>query len=82
MWRLRNPKKRKYTLRQKHLSGIIQRRLDHIFIFISQKLQEYFKKSDVLNALSTDDSPVFAQYQNEMNSTKAKAKGCGSLITL
>ena len=30
--RIRNPKKCKYTFKQKHLSGIIQRRLDYIFI--------------------------------------------------
>ena len=42
VWRTGNPKKRKYTFRQKHLSGIIQRRLD--YIFISQNLQEYVKK--------------------------------------
>ena len=28
IWKLRNPKKRKYTFRQTHLSGITQRRLD------------------------------------------------------
>ena len=57
IWRIRNPKKRKYTFRQKHLSAIIQQRLE--YIFISQNFQEYVKKSDVLNALSTDHSPVF-----------------------
>ena len=30
--RIRNPKKLKYTSRQKYLSGIIQQRLDYIFI--------------------------------------------------
>ena len=39
IWRIRNPKKCKYTFRQKRLSGIIQRRLD--YISISQNLQEY-----------------------------------------
>ena len=39
IWRIRNPKKRKYTFRQKHLSRIIQLSLD--YIFISQNLQEY-----------------------------------------
>ena len=54
---IRRIRNRKYTFRQKHLSGIIQRRLD--YIFISQNLQEYVKKSDILNALSTDHLPVF-----------------------
>ena len=78
IWRISNPKKRKYTLRQKHLSGIIQRRLD--YTFISQNLQEYVKKSDVLNVLIIHQ--FFAQYQNEMNLTKEKAEACGSLMTL
>ena len=78
IWRIRNPKKRKYTLRQKHLSGIIQRRLD--YTFISQNLQEYVKKPDVLNVLIIHQ--LFARYQNEMNLTKEKAEACGSLMTL
>ena len=57
LWRLSNPIKCKYTFRQKHLAGIIQRRLD--YIFISQSLHEYVKKSDVLNAFSTDHSLAF-----------------------
>ena len=55
--RIRNLKNCKYTFRQKHLSGIVQRRLD--YIFISQNLQDYVKKCDILNALSTDHSPLF-----------------------
>ena len=78
IWRIRNPKKRKYTLRQKHLSGIIQRRLD--YTFISQNLQEYVKKPDVLNVLIIHQ--LFARYQNEMNLTKEEAEACGSLMTL
>ena len=37
---------------EKNLSGIIQRRLD--YIPISQNLQEYLEKFDVLNAFSSD----------------------------
>ena len=57
IWRIINHKKYIYTFRQKHLSGIIQWRLH--YILISQYLQEYVKKSDVLTALSTDHSLVF-----------------------
>ena len=74
IWRIRNSKKRKYTFRQKHvLSGIIQLRLD--YIFISQNLQEYVKKSDVLNPLSTDHSPVFCSIskRNAFNKEKGKS---------
>ena len=56
---------------------MIQWRLD--YIFISQNLQEYVKKSDVLNALI---SGYFARYQNKINSIKAKAEACRILITL
>ena len=69
----RNPKKRKYTFRQKNLSGIIQRRLD--YIFISQNFQEYVKKSDVLNALSTDHSPVFCSISKRNELNKGKGRG-------
>ena len=33
IWRTRSPKTKRYTLRQKHVSGLIQRRLD-IFTFL------------------------------------------------
>ena len=69
----RNPKKRKYTFRQKHLSGIIQRRLD--YIFVSQNFQEYVKKSDVINALSTDYSPVFCSIPKRNEFNKGKGRG-------
>ena len=56
---------------------MIQWRLD--YIFISQNLQEYLQKSDVLNALI---SGYFAQHQNKINSIKAKAEACRTLKTL
>ena len=79
-WRIRNPKKRKCTFRQKHLSGIIPRRLD--YIFISQNLQEYIKNMTFWMLFHLIIHQIFAQYQNQMNWTKEKAKACGSLITL
>ena len=32
IWRIRNPKTKIYTFRQKHVSGLIQRRLDYFCI--------------------------------------------------
>ena len=32
IWRVRNPKKMQYTFKQQYFSGLIQRRLDYIFI--------------------------------------------------
>ena len=36
-WRVRNPKKKRYTFKQQHVTGFIQRRLDY-FLF-SNNLQ-------------------------------------------
>ena len=31
IWRIRNPKSKAFTFRQRHFSGILQRRLDYLF---------------------------------------------------
>ena len=56
IWRIRNPNTKRYTFRQQHSSGYIQRRLD--YFFISNVLQESVKNPDVLAAFSTDHSPM------------------------
>ena len=49
IWRVRSPHKKLFTFRQKHFIGIIQRRLD--YIFVSNSLQESVKKkTEILNA--------------------------------
>ena len=60
IWRIRNPKKKSFTFRQKHFSGIIQRRLD--YLFISNSLQETISSVDILNAFSTDHSTFFCSF--------------------
>ena len=62
IWRVRNPHKKLFTFRQKHFTGIIQRRLD--YIFVSNVLQESVKKAEILNALSSDNYPVFCSFVN------------------
>ena len=52
IWRFRNPKVKRFTFRQHHKSGFIQRRLD--YFFISNNIQEIVKDSDILAAFSTD----------------------------
>ena len=42
IWRVRNPHKNLLTLQQKHLTGIIQHRLD--YLFVSNTLQESVEK--------------------------------------
>ena len=56
MWRIRNPLEKSFTFRQNHFSGILNYRLD--YIFISHKLQEFSDKAIILPAFKTDHSPV------------------------
>ena len=56
IWRIRNPKIKRFTFRQQYISGFIQRRLD--YFFVSDLLQESVNKTYVLAAFSTDDSPL------------------------
>ena len=56
IWRIRNPKIKRFTFRQQHISGFIQRRLDYFFVF--NLLQESVNKTEVLTAFSTDHSPL------------------------
>ena len=62
--RIRNPKTKRYTFRQKHVSGLIQRRLDYFYISIS--MQVSVKNTDVPVSLLTDHSPItFLWFKNE-----------------
>ena len=64
IWRIRNPETKRYTLRQKHVSGLIQRRLAYFCIFHS--VQASVKNTDVLASLLTDHSPItFSYCKNE-----------------
>ena len=62
IWRVHNPHKKLFAFLQKHFTGIIQRRLD--YIFISNSLQESVKKTEILKALLSDHSPVFCSFVN------------------
>ena len=57
IWQIRNLKKKRYTLRQRHFTGFNQRSLDY-FLF-SNNLQESINKTVILTTLSGDHSPVF-----------------------
>ena len=64
IWRIRNPKTKRYTFRQKHVSGLRQRRLD--YFYISNSMQVSVKNTDVLVSLLTDHSPsTFSWFKNE-----------------
>ena len=60
--RIKNLKTKTFTFRQKHFSGFVQRRFN--YIFVSQNLQERTKNVDILDAVSTDHSPVFCSLLN------------------
>ena len=51
-WRLRNPKAKQYTFRQKHVSGFFQRCLG--YFFISNNIQEFILDTDIILAISSD----------------------------
>ena len=57
IWRIRNPKVKRFIFRQNHFSGFIERRLD--FFLTSNILQESIIKTDVLASFCTDHSPIF-----------------------
>ena len=56
-WRIQNPTEKRFTFHQNHISGYIQRRLD--YFFVSNKLQESIKSTDILASPSADHSPIF-----------------------
>ena len=70
IWRIRNPKSKAFTFRQRHVSGILQRRLD--YLFISNNMQESVKNVKILNALSTDHSPLFCSFLNLTNISRGR----------
>ena len=71
IWRVCNRHKKLLKFRQKHFTGFIQRRLD--YIFVSNRLQESVKKTETLNALSSDHCPIFCFFVN--NDTFARVSG-------
>ena len=62
IWRIRNPIKKLYTFRQNPSSGIIDRRLD--YIFISNKLQEFSNDTGITPAFKIDHSSVLVTISN------------------
>ena len=75
--RNQNPYIKRYTFRENHFSGFIQRCLD--YIFISNSIQEYIDSNNILPALSTDRSPILISFCLE--NSKKKVLDFGSLTT-
>ena len=61
---------KRFTFRQNHVSGFIERRLD--FFLISNILQESIIKTDVLASFCTDHSPIIFSLQLKDMPTRGK----------
>ena len=79
-WRIRNPLEKSFTFRQNHSSGILNCRRD--YIFISNKLQEFYNKATILPAFKTDhSSSVIISNCNEKKAGTGLWKFNNSLIS-
>ena len=78
IWRIKNPNTKRYTFRQQHSSGYIQRRLD--YFFISNVLQESVKNPDALATFLTDHSPIMFSLLANLKGREVEV--CGNIITL
>ena len=66
IWRVRNPKSKRFTFHQNHVSGRIQSRLD--YFLISNFLQGTAIKTDVLSSFCSDQSSII--FTTESNSKR------------
>ena len=69
IWRIRNPKAKQYTFRQKRLSGFLQRRLD--YFFISNTIQKFILDTDIIPIISSDHSPILISFSKEKQNNKS-----------
>ena len=71
IWRIRNPSKKRFTFRQQHVTGFLQRRLD--FLFISNSLQTLAKNVKIETAVMTDHSPLISSFKSQTEQNKRGA---------
>ena len=71
IWRIRNSTERRFIFRQNRILEYIQWRLD--YFFVSNKLQESIKDTDILVSLSTNDSST--SFTLRRSGIIAKGKG-------
>ena len=70
IWRVRNPKKQRFTFRQNHKSGFLHRRLD--YFFVSNSLQDFLDQADILASFSTDHSPILFSFRKKKDLQRGK----------
>ena len=68
IWRIRNPKAKQYTFRQKHVSRFAQIRLD--YFFISNNIEELILDNDIIPTISSDHSPILISFSKEKQNNK------------
>ena len=80
IWRIRNQSLKRYNSKKNHFSGFIQDRLD--YIFISNNMQEYFKKVSILPSFRSDHSPIscILEYSSQIQLGKNFLKFNSSFI--
>ena len=69
IWRIKIPKAKQYTFRQKYVSWVLQRRLD--YFFISNNIQEFILDTDIIPAISSDHSPVLISFSKDKQNNKS-----------
>ena len=72
IWRIRNPKSKRFTFHQNRVSGRIQnqKRLD--YFLISNFLRETVIRADVLASFCSDHSPVIFTFAFQSNKKRRK----------
>ena len=70
IWRIQNSTEKRFMFCQNHILGYIQRRLD--YFFVSNKLQESIKNTDILASLSSDHSPISFTLRSSQITAKSK----------
>ena len=71
IFRIRNPSNKRFTFRQKNRNNtIIHRRLD--YIFLSNSLQEFARKTDTLPSILSDHSPVLLSLNEDKDTARGK----------
>ena len=61
IWRIQNPKTKRFTFRQHHATGFIQRRLDYFLFLMNYKI---LLKKHILATFTSDHSPLIFTLNN------------------
>ena len=70
IWRVRNPKSKRFTFHQNHVSGGIQRRLG--YFLISNYLQETAIRADVLASFCSGHSSIIFTFESNKKRGKCQ----------